>query len=97
MPTASRRPASRPRPRSLVDLWPHVDALQVPTLLLRGAKSDFLTADTAEAMARRNPRIGLVQVADASHYVHDDNLLAYQAALHPFLDTLAGRGAGGRP
>jgi pimeloyl-ACP methyl ester carboxylesterase len=72
-------------PQQLVDLWPHVERASVPTLLLRGARSDFLTAETAQAMAERNPRIRLVEVPGASHYVHDDNLAGFAAALHAFL------------
>ena len=81
-------------PEQLVDLWPHVQALRVPTLLLRGGESDFLTAATAEEMARRNPLIRYAQVPGASHYVHDDNLAGFQAELHPFLDSLAAAGKG---
>ena len=81
----------------LIDLWPHVDALRMPTLLVRGAQSDFLTAPTAEAMVARNPVIRLVQVAGASHYVHDDNLPDFQAALQGYLDTVAGAAAGRQP
>ncbi|MBW8845488.1 MAG: alpha/beta hydrolase [Burkholderiales bacterium] len=85
-------------PEHLVDLWPHVDALRVPTLLLRGARSDFLSAATAEEVARRNPHIRRVEVDGAGHYVHDDNLPAFQAALNAFLadPALAGWIQGGR-
>lgn len=72
-------------PQQLVDLWPHVESLRVPTLLLRGAHSDFLTSETARAMVQRNPVIQLVEVPGASHYVHDDNLPGFQAALHAYL------------
>ena len=74
-------------PEQLVDLWPHVEAVKVPTLLLRGANSDFLSAQTAAEMARRNPRILSQEVAAASHYVHDDNLEAFESALHAFLSS----------
>jgi len=72
-------------PEQLVDLWPHVEALEVPTLLLRGANSDFLSAQTAAEMSRRNPRVLCQEVAQASHYVHDDNLEGFESALHAFL------------
>lgn len=75
-------------PEQLVDLWPHVDAVSVPTLVLRGARSDFLSAETAREMAERNPLLTCVDIADAGHYVHDDNLPAFNAALAPFLDGL---------
>jgi pimeloyl-ACP methyl ester carboxylesterase len=73
-------------PQQLVDLWPHVEAVQAPTLLVRGATSDFLSAATAAEMVRRNPRITLHTVPDASHYVHDDNLHGFESVLHPFLN-----------
>lgn len=72
-------------PAQLVDLWPHVESLRIPTLLLRGARSDFLTAETAREMVRRSPSIQLVEVPQASHYVHDDNLPGFEAALHAYL------------
>lgn len=86
-------------PEQLVDLWPHVDAVKVPTLVLRGARSDFLSAQTAEAMARRNPLITCHEVPGASHYVHDDNLAGFETALHAFLNSagLAFQASGGRP
>lgn len=74
-------------PEQLVDLWPHVQELTTPTLLLRGAQSDFLTAAIAEEMARRNPCIRYVQVPAASHYIHDDNLAGFQAELRAFLQA----------
>jgi pimeloyl-ACP methyl ester carboxylesterase len=55
-----------------VDLWPHVEAIASPTLVLRGGRSDYLKRDTAEAMSRRNPVIQWREVADAGHYIHDD-------------------------
>jgi len=72
-------------PQQLVDLWPHVEALRIPTLLMRGARSDFLTAETATAMVQRNPAIRLVEIPGATHYVHDDNFAAFEAALHAYL------------
>ena len=72
-------------PEQLVDLWPHVEAIVCPTLLLRGARSDFLSSQTAEEMVRRNPNIVCQTVPGASHYVHDDNFQAFQAALDMFL------------
>lgn len=72
-------------PAQLVDLWPHVDALSMATLVLRGQYSDFLARSTAEDMCRRNARIRVVDVPDATHYVHDDNLVGFEQGLHAFL------------
>ena len=50
-----------------VDLWALWDMLTVPILLLRGAESDLLPADTAKAMTERGPRADLVEVPDCGH------------------------------
>lgn len=61
-----------PDPSRMVDLWPHVEALRAPTLVLRGSRSDYFRRETAEAVAARNPLVRWKEVADAGHYIHDD-------------------------
>ncbi len=48
-------------------LWQAYDRLQVPTLLLRGAESDLLSRETAQAMTQRGPRARLVEFAGVGH------------------------------
>ena len=48
-------------------LWQSYDALRCPTLLLRGAESDLLTSETAQAMGQRGPRAELVEFAGVGH------------------------------
>lgn len=48
-------------------LWQLYDALRCETLLLRGAESDLLDADTARAMTERGPRARLVEFAGVGH------------------------------
>lgn len=50
-----------------IALWRAYDAIGCPTLLLRGADSDLLTADTAQAMAARGPRAHLHQFDGVGH------------------------------
>lgn len=50
-----------------VDLWPVYDAIRCPTLVVRGARSDLLTAETHRAMGERGPRAQLVEIADVGH------------------------------
>lgn len=50
-----------------VDLWPLWDAIACPTLVLRGAQSDLLSSDTAQAMSRRGPRPRVVEFAGVGH------------------------------
>ncbi len=49
------------------DLWAIWDAIRCPTLLLRGAESDLLAADTAAAMQMRGPRPRMVEFAGVGH------------------------------
>lgn len=76
-------------PGQAVDLWACVDALACPTLVLRGADSDFLPADTCRRMADRQPKLCWREVSEAGHYVHDDNPETYIALVKKFLDGAA--------
>lgn len=67
------------------DLWSCVEALRCPALVIRGARSDFLPADTCEQMARRQPLLRWAQVPEAGHYVHDDNPAAFIDLVRGFL------------
>ncbi|MEO5700994.1 MAG: alpha/beta hydrolase [Casimicrobiaceae bacterium] len=49
------------------DLWPAWDAIQVPTLVLRGRESDLLSHATAVAMTQRGARARLVEFAAVGH------------------------------
>ncbi|MDP2017795.1 alpha/beta fold hydrolase [Hydrogenophaga sp.] len=48
-------------------LWGLYDAIQVPTLLLRGAQSDLLTPETAQHMTQRGPKASLVTFNGVGH------------------------------
>jgi pimeloyl-ACP methyl ester carboxylesterase len=67
-----RQTRVHPDTARMVDLWPVVDGLSTPTLVIRGERSDFCKAPTVDAMCTRNPRIQAIAVASAGHYVHDD-------------------------
>jgi len=77
-------------PAGPIDLWACVEALRCPTLVIRGARSDFLPRETCERMARRQPLLHWAEVPDAGHYVHDDNLAEFTRLVSGFL-------AGGAP
>lgn len=54
--------------RPLPPLWNEFDALQrLPMLVIHGAKSDILSAETVAAMAARHPGMELIEVADQGH------------------------------
>jgi len=48
-------------------LWQLYDAITAQTLLLRGADSDLLSAQTAQAMTQRGPKARLVEFAGVGH------------------------------
>jgi pimeloyl-ACP methyl ester carboxylesterase len=50
-----------------VVLWPYWDRITCPTLVIRGAQSDTLLAETAGEMTQRGPKAVLFEVADAAH------------------------------
>jgi len=54
----------QPAPPALWSVW---DAIACPTLVLRGAQSDLLSAATAAEMARRGPRPRVVEFAGVGH------------------------------
>jgi pimeloyl-ACP methyl ester carboxylesterase len=49
------------------DQWDAYDAIEVPTLCLRGESSDLLLPETAEAMRRRGPRAVVVTISGCGH------------------------------
>lgn len=75
-------------PAQLVDLWPIVAALQIPTLVVRGQESDFLSESVALEMELVNPQICAISIPGATHYVHDDQLDAFNLKLRHWLDHL---------
>ncbi|QPP05296.1 alpha/beta fold hydrolase [Streptomyces bathyalis] len=75
-------------PARQIDLWPSVEALRCPTLVVRGGDSDFLPAATAAEMTVRNPLVNTVEIPGAGHYVHDDAPDAFHHQLEQFLTSL---------
>ena len=48
-------------------LWQLYDQIRAPVLILRGAESDLLSRDTAQAMTQRGPRARLVELEGVGH------------------------------
>jgi pimeloyl-ACP methyl ester carboxylesterase len=60
-----------------LELWPVYDAIQCPTLLMRGAQSDLCTQAVANEMAGRGPRAKIVAFEGVGHapsLMHDDQI-----------------------
>ena len=69
-------------------LWDYVESLRRPTLVVRGAQSDIVTLETAEAMHRRIPDGRLATVEKAGHLVMGDNPAGFERAVTEFLAEL---------
>jgi len=65
-----------------LDLWPYLEQVRCPLLLVRGAQSDFLSDETAAQMQARTAKLQRIDIPGAGHYVHDD-------APGPFADAVA--------
>jgi pimeloyl-ACP methyl ester carboxylesterase len=76
-------------PTPHVDLWPFFAALaQKPLLVIRGAKSDLLTAETAARMQKAAPDMKLALVPGVGH-APELNEPEAVAAIDEFLTSLA--------
>ncbi len=65
-------------------LWQLYDHITASTLLLRGAQSDLLSHETAQAMTARGPKARLVEFEGVGHaptFVADDQVQAVAAFL----------------
>lgn len=54
-------------PQGDLELWPLWDAITCPTLAIRGAESDLLTAATSREMCTRGPKAKLVEIPNVGH------------------------------
>ena len=62
--------------------------IKCPTLLIRGAESDILQHDVAIQMIKENHNITLIEIPDATHYVHDDQLNLFNREVGMFYQRI---------
>jgi pimeloyl-ACP methyl ester carboxylesterase len=86
---AIAEPFAKPGNAAPPNLWLAYEALQnVPMLLVRGALSDLLTADTVAQMGARNPAMTSITVPRVGHAPTLDEP-EVRAAIHALLDNAA--------
>jgi pimeloyl-ACP methyl ester carboxylesterase len=67
-PTLAQNLAATNFDQPLPTMWPQFDALvHVPAMVIRGANSDILSAETVEAMKARHPAMEVLVVPDQGH------------------------------
>ncbi len=81
-------PAAYARRRDL--LWSAVDAVECPTLVVRGAQSDVFHDEDAERLTGRLRRGRWVKIEGAGHTVQGDNPAGLLVTLREFLDATGG-------
>jgi pimeloyl-ACP methyl ester carboxylesterase len=54
-------------PKGDMEIWPIYDAIQCPTLVIRGANSDLLARNTVQQMAERGPKAKVAEIPDVGH------------------------------
>lgn len=74
--------------KSAPDLWEPVRAVQFPALVLRGEHTDMLSREIGEGMVAANPHFRLLEIANAGHFVHEDNPDDFNAEVNSFLNSL---------
>ena len=68
------------------DLWPVWDAIRCPALVLRGAQSDLLSREVAQAMSARGPKPRVIEFAGTGHapmLLDRDQYVPVVEFLHP--------------
>jgi len=74
-------------------MWPHFEALAaVPVMVIRGAYSDILSAETVAAMKTRHPRLEVLEVPDQGHapLLAEPDIIARIARFATKCDTARG-------
>jgi pimeloyl-ACP methyl ester carboxylesterase len=72
----------------LSDLWNDLPNISAPTLLMRGAQSNVLSAEVAQRAVQTLPNGRLVTIDPATHNVHSDNPNDFARELHTFLQSV---------
>jgi pimeloyl-ACP methyl ester carboxylesterase len=74
--------------RETTDGLPNWNAIKIPALLVKAARSQRITPQVHAEIKSRCPQIELVEVPDADHHVTLDNPAGFVQAVQPFLAKL---------
>ena len=70
------------------DLWPYVERIEAPTLLLIGEENDLVTPETRERMENTVPDIEAVVVEGTGHMIPQDRPEEFEKLVRGFLERV---------
>jgi len=68
-----------------MDLWPALEKIKCPTLVIRATETDILDRDVADRMIETLADGRLVEIERAEHMAFEDNPEDFIAAVRDFL------------
>jgi pimeloyl-ACP methyl ester carboxylesterase len=75
----------RVRSGLVTDLWPYVERIETPTLLLRGEQSDLVTPETLKRIKETVPDLEAVEVKKTGHMIPQDVPEEFERLVRGFL------------
>jgi pimeloyl-ACP methyl ester carboxylesterase len=77
------------RPGLATDLWPYVEQIGTPTLMILGSESTLVTQETIKRMKSVMPDLRVVTVQGATHMVPQDKPKEFEGHLRTFLEGIS--------
>ncbi|NIU81982.1 MAG: hypothetical protein GWN17_00265 [Candidatus Korarchaeota archaeon] len=76
------------RSGSMINLWPYVERIRCPVLLLIGKESDLVSHETAEKMENKVPELQTVIVEGTGHMIPQDVPDKFEGLVKDFLNKI---------
>ncbi len=70
------------------DLWPYVERIETPTLLLKGEQSDLVASKTRERMEETMPDLEVVEVKNTGHMIPQDVPEEFERLVRGFFERV---------
>ncbi|MGQ9679236.1 MAG: alpha/beta fold hydrolase [Candidatus Bathyarchaeia archaeon] len=75
--------------RSLfIDLWPYLEKIKIPTLLILGKESTLVSPATVDRMRKIMPQLQVSTIENASHMVPQDRPAEFEDIVRRFLEKI---------
>jgi pimeloyl-ACP methyl ester carboxylesterase len=72
----------------VIDLWPYVERIEIPTLLLKGEQSELVTPETWKRMEEAIPDLEVIEVKNADHMIPQDVPEEFERLVRGFLEKV---------